>query len=72
LSFILILFSQLAFARQFSFKLYFEDSASNKDSLVFSYDSIATFGIDTQFNEQDIFSTPFDSVIKIRIPFLFK
>ncbi len=63
---VFILSYQHLFAQQFTFQLNFEDSASNRDTLTFGYDSLATFGIDTQFNEQDMFGTPFDSVFEVR------
>ena len=67
LLFVLILFSIITFAQQFSFNLYVEDALGNRDSLVLGYDPLATDSIDAAFGEVDIKSNPWDSVFEARV-----
>lgn len=52
---------------QFSFKLYFEDAAGNKDTITIGYDENATNGIDAAFGEENIITQPWDSVFEARV-----
>ncbi|MBN2805684.1 MAG: T9SS type A sorting domain-containing protein [Prolixibacteraceae bacterium] len=49
------------FAQEYSFPLYFEDSAGNKDTLWFGFDENATTNIDEQLGEVNIIGEPYDS-----------
>ena len=52
---------------EFSFKLYFEDAAGNKDTITIGYDESATNGIDTAFGEENIISQPWGSGLDARV-----
>ena len=47
---------------EFVNKLYVIDNIGNIDSVLFGNDSSATIGIDTNFNEQNIIGTSWDSI----------
>jgi hypothetical protein len=66
LLFILTL-SQIAQGQEFSFQMYFEDSAGNKDSLTIGYDINATDSIDAAFGETNIISTPLSVGLDVRV-----
>jgi hypothetical protein len=65
--FFLLLLSQLAIGQEFSFKMYFEDSVGNKDTLTIGYDQNATDTIDSEFGEINIISIPLVSSLDVRI-----
>jgi hypothetical protein len=52
---------------EFSFQLYFEDAAGNRDTLTLGYDDNATNGLDATFGETNIIVQPWDSVFEVRI-----
>jgi hypothetical protein len=63
----LILFNCfLAHAQQFSFPIYFQDAAGNRDTIVLGYDNAATDSIDS-FDGTNIISQPWKSVLDVRI-----
>lgn len=64
---IVLLFVQLATAQEFSFQMFFEDAAGNKDTLTIGYDPNGTDTIDAQLGEVNIISTPLDSAFDVRI-----
>ncbi len=67
---LLLLLSGWAFAQQtpeFSFELYFEDAAGNKDTVIIGYDEQATNGIDSNFGEIDILNQPWDGNLEARV-----
>ena len=53
--------------QNYSFNIYFEDSAGNKDTLEFGLNPQASIGIDEQFNEVNIIGEPFESGLDVRI-----
>jgi hypothetical protein len=59
--------SQIAQGQEFSFQMYFQDSAGNKDTLTMGYDINATDSIDAAFGETNIISTPLSSGLDVRI-----
>lgn len=63
----LLLISTFSFSQEFSFQLYFSDSAGNKDTITLGYDLNATSGIDLMFGETNIISTPLDTGLDVRI-----
>lgn len=48
-------------SQEYSFPLYFEDSAGNKETLHFGFDQSASFGIDESLGELNILGQPYDS-----------
>ncbi|HET6560202.1 MAG TPA: T9SS type A sorting domain-containing protein [Prolixibacteraceae bacterium] len=56
-----ILCSIITFGQEYSFPLYFEDAAGNKDTLIFGFDKSATFGIDENLGERNILGQEVDS-----------
>jgi hypothetical protein len=52
---------------EFSFQLYFEDAAGNRDTLILGYDDNATTYIDVAFGEENIIAQPWDSIFDTRI-----
>ena len=64
---VLIELSHLTSAQEFSFQLYFEDSAGDKDTLTLGYDNTATDSIDGIFGEINISAMPFESSFEARI-----
>lgn len=52
-------------AQEYSFPLYFEDSAGNKDTLWFGFDENATFDIDEELGEVNLINEPLDSVFNV-------
>ena len=52
-------------AQEYSFPLYFEDSAGNKDTLWFGFDENATFGIDEELGEVNLINEPLDSTFSV-------
>lgn len=50
------------YSQSVSLKLFVEDAIGLKDTIVFGINDTATLGIDTSFNEFNIFGTPFDSL----------
>ncbi len=55
------------FAQEFSFEMYFEDSAGNQDTVVLGYDALGTVYIDSAFAEQDILYGPKKNGLDVRI-----
>jgi len=55
------LFSLISKSQEYSFPLYFEDSAGNKDTIYFGFDQSASFGIDEKLGEFNIIGLPYDS-----------
>jgi hypothetical protein len=47
-------------------KLWLNDAIGNKDSIEIGFDVLATDGIDTAFNEVNIFSTPWSNDFEVR------
>lgn len=47
---------------EFEISLYFEDNAGRKDTITFGFNDNATLGIDTVYQEVDIYGTPIDSL----------
>lgn len=53
---------------EFSFQLYFEDAAGNRDTITLGYDPLATEKIDTAFGEENLINQPWsDSTFEVRI-----
>lgn len=68
LLFLLILVSYgFSTAQEFSFELFFEDSAGNQDSIILGYDDAATFDIDNSFGEVNIITVPYSAGLDVRI-----
>ena len=68
LLFLLILFNYgFLIAQEFSFEIFFEDSAGNKDSIILGYDDAATFDIDGSFGEINIINVPYNAGLDVRI-----
>ncbi len=65
----ILMFSALFLQAQeeFSFKLFAQDAAGNKDSLIFGVDPAATIGIDPAFGEVDIIGMPWNNTLDMRI-----
>lgn len=57
----------LGLNQTFEFKMYFEDSVGNKDTLTMGYDPTASDSIDANFGEINIINIPLDSVFDVRI-----
>lgn len=53
-------------AQEFKIKLYAKDSAGKTDSIVIGLDPLATDFIDSIFDEENIYSNPWDSLLEIR------
>ena len=53
--------------QEFSFSMYFEDAAGNKDTLVLGYDLNATDSIDNLFGEINIISQPLNNDFDVRV-----
>jgi len=53
-------------AQEFSFPIYFEDSAGNQDTLVLGFDTDATSSIDGQFGEENIIGQSWDEEFEVR------
>ena len=53
--------------QEFSFAMYFEDAAGNKDTLIVGYDINATDTIDSIFGEINIISQPLDREFDVRV-----
>jgi hypothetical protein len=54
------------FAQEFSFKMYFEDAAGNRDSILLGYDVNGTNAVDPSFGENNIMNTPFKAGLDVR------
>ena len=54
-------------AQEFSFEIFFEDTAGNQDSIIIGYDDAATFGIDGAFGEINIINLPYNTGLDVRI-----
>lgn len=54
-------------AQQFSFQLNFVDAVGNKDSIVIGYDTAATDSLDASFGEMNSITTPWDSLLDVRL-----
>jgi hypothetical protein len=65
--FCMLALSQFTWAQEFSFQMYFEDSAGNKDTLTIGYDVNGTDSIDAVFGESNIISTPLSQGLDVRI-----
>ncbi|MBX2875132.1 MAG: T9SS type A sorting domain-containing protein [Saprospiraceae bacterium] len=59
--------SFIIYGQNYSFNIYFEDSAGNRDTLEFGLNPQASIGIDEQFNEVNIIGEPFESGLDVRI-----
>jgi hypothetical protein len=57
----LTLVSLIVRGQEYSFPLYFEDSAGNRDTLFFGFDKNATKGVDESMGEVNILGEPYDS-----------
>jgi len=66
-----IVFAMPLMSQEFSFTLYLEDAAGNKDQVVLGYDAEATMGIDPQFGEEDLIDTAFERDFEVRVGNLF-
>ncbi|MBU1008977.1 MAG: T9SS type A sorting domain-containing protein [Bacteroidetes bacterium] len=64
---VVVLMSQVSLGQEFSFSMYFEDAAGNKDTLVLGYDVNGTDGIDPDFGEIDLSGTPLNPLFDVRI-----
>ncbi len=65
--FLLLIPASLAAQEEFSYKLYFEDAAGNKDTVVIGFDANGTKGIDAIFGEEDILNHPWSNNMEVRI-----
>lgn len=67
----LVLFSSNSLAQtltpQFELRLYFEDAAGNRDTLIIGDDPMATNLIDTIFGEENIINHVWDSIFEVRV-----
>lgn len=64
----ILIFSQInTQAQAFSFKMFFEDSAGNRDTIIIGYDPSGTDGIDPQFGEINIVDVPLNTSLDVRI-----
>lgn len=63
---IFVFVSTLLLGQDFKMKLWLKDAIGNKDSIEIGYDMLATDGIDTAFNEVNIFSTPWSHNFEVR------
>jgi len=54
-------------SQELIFPIYFEDSRGNKDSIIMGIDEIATNGIDTFLDEENILSLPIIKPLDVRI-----
>jgi len=61
----IILLPAISVAQEYSFPLFFEDAAGNKDTLYFGFDDSATFGVDEMFGEVNLIDEPLDSVFDV-------
>jgi len=52
---------------EFSFRLFFEDGAGNRDTVTIGYASDATIGIDSIYGEQDMSGNAFDADFEVRV-----
>jgi len=52
---------------EFSFSIYFEDAAGNKDTIIYGFDNLASDSIDSDFGELDIVNEPWNSTLDVRI-----
>jgi len=59
----LILTTLFSNAQDYSFPIFFEDAAGNKDTLVFGFGPTATFDIDENLGEVNILGQPYDSTL---------
>ncbi len=57
----LSLFAFVCQGQEYSFSLYFEDSAGNRDTLVFGFNKSASIGIDSALGEVNFISETYDS-----------
>jgi len=64
---LILALSQIVFGQEFSFQMYFQDSAGNKDTLTIGYDVNATDSIDAIFGETNIISTPLSPGLDVRV-----
>lgn len=68
LFYLLLLGGLLVNGQEFSFRMYFEDSAGNKDTLEIGYDMNGSRdSILAQFNEVNLVETPFNRELDVRI-----
>jgi len=62
-----MLFTPLTFwGQEFSFSMYFEDAAGNRDTLVLGYDPTAKNDINLQFGEENILYEPYTKDLDVR------
>lgn len=54
-------------AQEFSFEIYFEDAAGNRDTITLGFDPSGRDGIDVQFGEVNIIDVPLKSTLDVRI-----
>lgn len=64
---LLILAGVNSYGQEFVFKLYFQDSKGNKDTIALGYDKSATDTIDLKQGEFNIIDKPLDKVFDVRI-----
>ena len=64
---IILLSCTYSYSQEFKMKLWFQDAVGNKDSIEVGYDSLATDGIDSQFGETNIISSPWNNNFEVRI-----
>lgn len=64
---LVILTGQNLYSQEFVFKLYFQDSKGNSDTITLGYDMTATNSIDSSQDEHNIYNKPLDSVFDVRI-----
>lgn len=64
---LLIAISQFGFCQEFSFKLYFEDSKGNKDTLQIGYDINASEQINEEYGEVNIFEQQWNNDLEVRV-----
>lgn len=61
------LLSGIVHGQEFNFEMYFEDALGTKDTLVFGYDALATYGMDATLNETDISAIPWSNDFEVRL-----
>ena len=54
-------------AQEFSFSIYFRDAENFKDTVTIGFDDLATYGIDSDFGEENIINTPYKPGLDVRV-----
>ncbi|MFZ1705640.1 MAG: T9SS type A sorting domain-containing protein [Saprospiraceae bacterium] len=62
----LVLLSLLLKGQNFEIPIYFEDSMGNKDTIIFGYDIVAGYGIDSAFGEIDLLYSAYVKEFEVR------